>query len=84
MKGNDLIPIPTGNIIISVPAWCVIEGILKLSESDRADFATTIINNMGDNEESNELVLSVLRNRCRQCGAQFQTPSKVCFCQHDE
>ncbi len=57
-------PAAETGMTITMPAWCILEGIDQLSDEDKTDIATAIVNMIGDGR----LALSVLQLRCRHCG----------------
>ena len=63
------------------PVWVILRAIDNLSNEDKADLATVIVDMIGG-ENENELVLSVLRQRCMSCGKNLY--GEKCYCMAEE
>lgn len=65
---------------IKIPLWSVLLVIDDLSDEDKADIATAIVNEIDDGE----IALSVLRMRCKKCGVRLSRVTDTCYCTTDE
>lgn len=74
---------PAG-FIIEIPFKFVMESIDNLSDDDKAELATTIVNMLPNTKEGKYLALNVLRYRCNFCGTFLNVEHGVCYCERDE
>jgi hypothetical protein len=82
MKNTDTLKyVDKSGVEFTFPVWVVLGAIDNLSNEDKADLATVIVDMIGG-ENENELVLSVLRQRCMSCGKSLQ--GEKCYCMREE
>lgn len=55
----------------------------KLPNTDKAQLAKNLVDLLGDSQQSRELALGVLSNRCRHCGRRLEDEDS-CFCWNDD
>ncbi len=77
---DNLTFLDTNGDKIKIPLWSVLLVIDELSDKDKADIATAIVNEIDDGE----IALSVLRMRCKECGTRFSRITDTCHCVNDE
>lgn len=63
-------------------AWIILGMIDNLSDRDKADFATAVIDMIADDAEGRDLVLNIYNQRCKHCGKRLDGES--CHCWNDE
>jgi hypothetical protein len=77
---DNLTFLDTNGDKIKIPLWSVLLVIDELSDKDKADIATAIVNEIDDGE----IALSVLKMRCKNCGVRFSRITGTCHCVNDE
>lgn len=85
MKNTDIMTYtdPNGNSY-TFPSYILLGAIDNLSDDDKAELATTIVNMLPNTEEGKYLALNVLRYRCDFCGTFLNVEHGVCYCERDE
>lgn len=77
---DNLTFLDTNGDKIKIPLWSVLLVIDDLSDKEKADIATAIVNSI----EDGEIALSVLRMRCKECGVRLSRITDTCHCGNDE